>query len=124
MTTAAARSPQRRTAAARAGLLTVLLLVTAPSVATGAGAATAPTGSGSVTATTAPTPVATPDIIPLPNSGKAPETPGDRGGWQQQVLFFSICGAILVGIGLIWRESRTKRRRQGRLPTRSAKNGG
>jgi len=116
----AARTPRRVRSAIAAGVLAVVLAA-APAVPVGAAttATTTPAPLG-----TAPAPVGTPDIIPLPNSGRAPATPGDRGGWQQQVLFFSICGAILVGIGLMWRESRVKRRRQGRLPVRSTKNGG
>ena len=119
MSSARRTSLRIRRAGVAALLLTALL---AGSPAPSAGAAT--TAPPPVTSATAPTPVGTPDIIPLPNSGRAPETPGDRGGWQQQVLFFSICGAILVGIGLMWRESRVKRRRQGRLPARTSKNGG
>jgi hypothetical protein len=66
----------------------------------------------------APTPstvVETPGIIPQPNSGRAPRDPGDRGGWWQEALFFSICAALLAMAGLVWRDSRKQRRRQGRL---------
>jgi hypothetical protein len=36
-----------------------------------------------------------PHIIPRPNSGKAPEEAGDRGGWAQ----LSLLGLIVVAIG-------------------------
>jgi hypothetical protein len=68
-------------------------------------ATSVPVGSQSVT----------PDIIPMPNSGQAPRDAGERGGWMQEALFFSICGAIAGLGGLAWRDSRRKRRRQGRL---------
>ena len=57
----------------------------------------------------------TPEIIPMPNSGRAPQDAGERGGWMQQGLFFAICAAIAGLGGLAWRDSRRKRRRQGRL---------
>lgn len=62
-----------------------------------------------------------PDIIPRPGSGQQPRDPGDRGGWWQESLFFLMCGAVLVIIGLVWRDSRRARRRQGRLGPRSGK---
>ena len=40
---------------------------------------------------------AKPHIIPLPNSGTAPKNPGDRGGWEQLMLF----GLMTVGVGVI-----------------------
>jgi hypothetical protein len=56
-----------------------------------------------------------PDIIPQPNSGREPGDPGDPGGWWQEGLFLLICAALVVMAGLVWRESRKQRRRQGRL---------
>jgi hypothetical protein len=52
-------------------------------------------------------------IIPLPNSGREPSDPGDRGGWQQATLFFAIC-AVIVAIGayLWWRSRRNRARLQ------------
>jgi hypothetical protein len=48
-------------------------------------------------------------IIPLPNSGREPTSPGERGGWQQVTLFFAIC-AVIVGIGVyLWWRSRRSR---------------
>ena len=43
---------------------------------------------------------APPEIVPKPNSGDAPEEPGDRGGWAQ----LAVLGAIVLtvsGIGLV-----------------------
>lgn len=42
---------------------------------------------------------AKPHIIARPNSGRAPENPGDRGGWEQLTLFGLIVAAM-AGIGL------------------------
>lgn len=60
-----------------------------------------------------------PDIIPAPYSGTPPADDGERGGWMQSVLFFSICGAILLLAALAWRDGRRKLRQQGRLDTRA-----
>jgi hypothetical protein len=50
-------------------------------------------------------------IIPLPDSGREPSDPGDRGGWQQVALFFAIC-AVIVGIGAyVWWRGRRNRAR-------------
>lgn len=54
------------------------------------------------------------DIIPRPNSGQAPDSPNDPGGWQQYLVF----GAILFGLAaivlLVRRESRRSlARREG-----------
>ncbi len=63
----------------------------------------------------------TPHIIPMPNSGRPPRDAGERGGAWQEALFFLVCGAVLGIGGLIWRDSRKKRRKQGRLPTKSSR---
>lgn len=52
-----------------------------------------------------------PRIIPLPNSGQAPQDPGDRGGWLQVSLFWFLLGALgLIGL-LIWRDGHRKKRK-------------
>jgi hypothetical protein len=51
------------------------------------------------------------EIIPKPNAGRAPSSAGDRGGSLQSVLFFGICGAMLLIGGLAWREGRRNRAR-------------
>ena len=43
---------------------------------------------------------AKPHIIPRPGEGKAPENPGDRGGWEQLALF-ALMLAAMVGIGFV-----------------------
>jgi hypothetical protein len=49
---------------------------------------------------------AKPHIIPLPNSGHAPERPGDRGGWEQYMtLALIVAGVGLVAL-LVWRGTR------------------
>ena len=52
-----------------------------------------------------------PPIIPRPNSGEAPDDPGDRGGWQQ----LAVLGVVIGGLGLIGvlvvRDARRKRAR-------------
>ncbi len=41
-----------------------------------------------------------PHIIPRPGDGHAPETPGERGGWEQLTLFGLMLAAML-GIGVV-----------------------
>ena len=43
---------------------------------------------------------AKPVSIPQPNSGTAPKTAGDRGGWEQLTVFGLMLGAML-GIGVV-----------------------
>ena len=50
------------------------------------------------TTTTLPVDSGNRSVIPLPNSGKEPEDPGDRGGWAQLLLF----GILLAGSGFIF----------------------
>jgi len=52
------------------------------------------------------------EIIPRPNSGRPPEHPGDRGGWQQLALFFVILAAIAAIAVAVWWSSRRARRRR------------
>jgi len=102
------RSPRGR----RLGLvallaLTALTLCLSPMLAPGAGAQPG--------ATTTTDPVDNRrfgDIIPEPNSGKAPETPGDPGGWLQVSLFFLICAAVIGIVALVWWQSRKARERR------------
>jgi uncharacterized membrane protein YgcG len=55
---------------------------------------------------------ADPEIIPKPNSGQAPQSPGDPGGWLQISLFFLLC-AVVIGIALgVWWSSRRARERR------------
>lgn len=50
-----------------------------------------------------------PHIIPKPSEGRAPDNPGDPGGWEQLALL----GLVVAGLGtvaaLVWRSSRRAR---------------
>jgi hypothetical protein len=52
----------------------------------------------SPTSTTLAGDVGNQSVIPLPNSGKAPESSGDRGGWEQLLLF----GIMAAGCAFIF----------------------
>lgn len=52
-------------------------------------------------------------MIPEPNSGRAPEDAGDRGGALQTALFFGILGGIGMIAFFIVRESRRVRADRG-----------
>ncbi len=55
----------------------------------------------------------TPDIIPKPNQGVAPQDAGDRGGALQTALFVGILAGV-GGIGAwVWRQSRRVRVERG-----------
>lgn len=52
------------------------------------------------------------DMIPKPNTGMEPQSPGDPGGWLQVSLFFLICAAIVViGLAVWWTSRRARQRR-------------
>lgn len=51
-------------------------------------------------------------IIPRPNSGAEPTSPGDRGGWQQLALFLFVCAVIVAMAVFVWWRSRIARRRR------------
>jgi hypothetical protein len=72
-------------------------------------AAGAPVQEDGTDETTDSTPVPEQDIIPRPDSGRAPEEAGDRGG----ALQLAVLGGVLAGVGLIVflavRESRRNR---------------
>lgn len=59
------------------------------------------------------------NIVPKPNSGREPETPGDPGGSQQVALFFALCFVIVAMACFMWwrsRVARTTRSAAGRDP--------
>lgn len=45
------------------------------------------------------------DILPRPGSGEAPDSPNDRGGWQQYMVFALIIAGLAVLVLLVRRES-------------------
>jgi len=49
-------------------------------------------------------------IIPAPNSGRAPDSPNDPGGWQQLLVLGAIVGGMALIVGLVVREARRARR--------------
>jgi hypothetical protein len=49
------------------------------------------------------------DPIPRPNSGVAPDDPGDRGGWQQVLVLCLLGGGLLLVGSLAARDIRRKR---------------
>lgn len=55
------------------------------------------------------------DIIPRPNTGRAPEDPGDRGGWLQLGLLALILAVVALGGLHLWRQS-AKARGGRRVP--------
>lgn len=52
-----------------------------------------------------------PGIIPRPGSGRAPQDPGDRGGWEQVALLGVVAGALALIATLVVRSGRRGRRR-------------
>jgi len=50
------------------------------------------------------------DIIPRPSEGRAPETPGDPGGWQQLTLLAVIVIAVAVILYLVRRQVKQAQR--------------
>lgn len=53
------------------------------------------------------------DIIPRPNSGRAPDSPNDPGGWQQYLVLGLVLAGLATIFGLAVRESRRARARRG-----------
>jgi hypothetical protein len=104
--------PSPRTRRNRAVVLATLLAC-AVSFGLGALLPSAAGAQGGVTTTTDPVDNRRiGDIIPEPNSGKAPETPGDPGGWLQVSLFFLICGAVIAMVVAVWLQGRRARERR------------
>lgn len=46
------------------------------------------------------------NILPRPDSGQAPDSPNDPGGWQQYLVFGAIFAGLGVIVALVVRESR------------------
>jgi hypothetical protein len=95
-----------------------LLVIVVVGVAVLALVALTPTGAGAgptgdqPEATTTSTPAgADPDIIPRPDSGRAPDEAGDRGGALQLGLLALIVVAVAFAVAMLVRESRRARAR-------------
>lgn len=51
-------------------------------------------------------------LIPLPNSGRAPQASGDRGGWAQIALFCTMtAGMVVIGLRIAHATRRRDRTR-------------
>jgi hypothetical protein len=77
--------------------------------------------AGAVSPTTTPPTSAPYDLgrcvsaLPPPGCGEKPKASGDRGGWEQILLFGIVTGAM-AGIGLVIVRSTIRRDRATRLP--------
>jgi len=111
-----------------AGLVLAIILTAGTVIAAGssapiAGAEQTATAANMATSTTLPKvpdtfpdqtapEVSIPSIIPQPNSGVAPKSATDRGGWAQ----YSVLSGIIVALGILFllvvRDSRKKKRAQ------------
>lgn len=79
----------------------------APTELAGVGAIASSGPAQESPAPTSPT-VSMPSIIPQPNSGAAPKTGTDRGGWVQWTVMGGMVVALGVIVLLVRRESRRK----------------
>lgn len=93
--------PRRLLASAAVALVAVLSLSAAPVAAQSDSDPTAPTAPVSEE----DSPLG--DIVPRPNSGQAPDSPNDPGGWQQYLVFALIVGGM-AAIALLVRRSSKK----------------
>lgn len=53
------------------------------------------------------------NILPRPNSGQAPDSPNDPGGWQQYLVFAVLFVGLAAIVLLVRRESRRARAARG-----------
>jgi hypothetical protein len=104
-----ARATALLVAALVAGALVAGVLVSATAVPAGA-AVTTRVQDNTPQDNTPQVPV--PHIIPRPNDGQPPKYSTDPGGTAQVAVFWGMCGAILLMIGLVVLESRRKLRRR------------
>jgi hypothetical protein len=84
---------------ARPILLVAVTLLLILAVLGGVGAAEAHAQEEpTATSTTLPVDSGNQSVIPLPNSGRRPQSSGDRGGWEQLLL----AGILTVGCAVIF----------------------
>lgn len=98
----------------RLALRLVAMVLTALVAVVGVAAPAAVAQDGDPEPTVAPSGEDLPlgDIIPRPNSGQAPDSPNDPGGWQQYLVFGLILAGLATIFGLAVRESRRARARR------------
>ena len=80
----------------RVGALVACVALALVVAAAPASAQESPTPSSTPTATL-PVDLGRQGVIPLPNSGHKPQSPGDEGGWEQ-LLLFGILATASAGI--------------------------
>ena len=107
--TAAVPGPARRVVRASVAAVMVALVATFAVFASAAPVAAQP---GETTSTLPTDNREMGNSLPKPNRGMEPQDAGDPGGWLQTSLFFLICGAIVVIVGLVWWSSRRARLRR------------
>lgn len=59
------------------------------------------------------------DIVQRPNSGVAPTSSNERGGWEQLMVFGLLFTAVGVVAAFAWRDMRRKKHRANRTPAPS-----
>ena len=107
--TAAVPGPARRVVRASIAAVMVALVATVAVFGSAAPVAAQP---GETTSTLPTDNRELGNSLPKPNRGMQPQDAGDPGGWLQTSLFFLICGAIVVIVGLVWWTSRRARARR------------
>ena len=87
----------------------IVVLMTGVTSLLAAAALAAPTRLASAqddptsTSTTLPVDNGNQSVIPLPNSGTRPESSGDRGGWEQLLLFgIMTAGCVVIFGRVLW----------------------
>jgi len=81
----------------RLGTLVVCVVLTLVAAVRPAEAQSSPPPPTSTPTTTLPVDLGPQGVIPLPNSGHKPQSPGDEGGWAQ-LLLFGILATASAGI--------------------------
>lgn len=107
--------PAIRLLAAVGGAITLALVVLMSVVGPASPANAQQETSTTAVTTDADSPIG--NILPRPNSGNAPDSANDPGGWQQYMVFALIGLGLLGIVALATRESRRIRRAQGRYPS-------
>ncbi|MGY6502098.1 MAG: hypothetical protein ACXIVQ_14540 [Acidimicrobiales bacterium] len=101
-------SHRRRPLAAPVAVAMVLLVVAMGLAVSGASQVTAQVDDTDTTVAPeeSETQLPTGNILPRPNTGRAPDSPNDPGGWQQYMVFGLIFAGLGVIVALVVRDSR------------------